>query len=330
MEQHGSHLLLDASRHPLSSRVSWNLRHRCSVTSGSRLIIALSGGADSTTLLSIIAALSTRSGGPTIVGAVHVHHHLRLEADAEMEVARSSALAVGVPFIERHVRVDSGNVLACARTARYEALEDASREFGATDVVTAHHADDQLESLLMQMCRGDLAESPGTAWRCAVSGHRPIIRPLLDIARADVRSAAFALGLNWVEDPSNRSVHRTRGRMRAELEPSIHALWPHAGSHAARFTHLAQSWSQLAGESLRRAIGVGPQWNRAAIASVHPDLLVWWLSQCAAPPCSSELLTSIVHAIRDDSTEPREWGGGTTSLWTLDARTLSYRIIPGS
>ncbi|MDA0802659.1 MAG: tRNA lysidine(34) synthetase TilS [Planctomycetota bacterium] len=318
-----SRVLLDAGRHPLAARVSWNLGHRCGLGSRDRFALALSGGADSTAALAILAALSHREGAPMLVAAIHVHHHLRPSADNDAAVAAEACRSMGVPFVRKDIEVPrDGNLMARAREARYLALSEAAAASGANVVVTAHHADDQVESLLMQVFRGDRPPYPGTAWARPMgtgSAGVALARPFLDVSRAELRECAFALGLEWAEDPSNLDPARRRARLRLDVMPPLHAIFGNGTAHAAAYAHLMQDWAAIAREHMQRMVGAGPVWDRRLLARISPELLTWWLGQTVESSVPEATLRAIVRALRDDSDAPRQWNG-----WALDGRTLSH------
>ncbi len=312
--------LLDAGRHPVAARLDWNLRHRCAVGPQAPVAVALSGGADSTAACALMAAIAARDGGPALAGAIHVHHHLRESADADAACAQQTAALLGIPFVQRDVTVDpAGNVMAHAREARYVALAEAARALGAVAVLTAHHGDDQVESMLMQALRGDRPLHPATSWRRPIGDGIVAIRPLLDVSRAELRECAFALALQWSEDPTNGDPGRQRARLRMEVLPALHAMFPHGSTHGASFVHLVQDWASLAREHMQRMVGAGPLWDRRLLAQTSPDLLAWWLGHCGGSTVPVSTMHAIVRAIRDDTESPRQWNG-----WRLDGRTLSY------
>ncbi len=312
--------LLDAGRHPVAARLAWNLRHRCAVGPRTKVVVALSGGADSTAACALMAALASRDDAPALVGALHVHHHLRESADADASCANRTATALGVPFVRCDVTVSpDGNVMALAREARYAALADAARSLGAVAVLTAHHADDQLETLLLQALRGDRPWHPATSWRRPIGGGVDAVRPLLDVSRSELRECAFALALEWSEDPTNGDPGRQRARLRLDVLPALQAMFPQGPAHGAAFVHLVQDWASLAREHMQRMVGAGPLWDRRLLARTSPDLLAWWLGHCAGSTVPASTMHSIVRAIRDDTESPRQWNG-----WRLDGRTLSY------
>jgi tRNA(Ile)-lysidine synthase len=164
---------------------------------------AVSGGADSLALL----VLAVEAGcQPT---AIHVDHGLRPGSAAEAEVVRAAAERFGAGFRAERVVVAPGpNLEARARAARYSALPRG--------VLTGHTADDQAETVLLNLLRG--------AGLDGLAGMAPGGHPLLVLRRAETRVLCADLGLEWVEDPSNVDPRHRRNRVRAELLPLLDAI----------------------------------------------------------------------------------------------------------
>ncbi len=162
---------------------------------------AVSGGADSSALLVLAVAAGCRAT------AVHVDHGLRPDSPTEAEVVRSLATRLGAEFRGETVHVGDGpNLEARAREARYAVLPP--------DVLTGHTADDQAETVLVNLLRG--AGSSGLA------GMRPgVRRPLLALRRADTEALCAAWELPVVSDPSNSDPRHQRNRIRHELVPLL-------------------------------------------------------------------------------------------------------------
>ncbi len=178
------------------------LLERCSFApSGEPLVCAVSGGADSLALLLLAVARHHD------VTAVHVDHGLRDRSDAEAEVVRSAAERFGASFRSVRVVVGEGpNLEARARAARYQALPGGA--------CTGHTADDQAETVLLQMVRG--AGLEGIAAMRADER-----RPILRLRRTETRALCAAAGLVPVEDPSNDDPRFRRNRVRHEVIPLL-------------------------------------------------------------------------------------------------------------
>ena len=204
--------------------------------------LALSGGRDSMVLLDLLARLaSTRGSGIKRVFAIHVHHGLSRNADAWLAHCETECARLGVPLIARHVKVKrrGRGLEAAAREARYAALADAAREAGVRIVMTAHHRDDRLETFLLQWMRGagldGLAAFPAAR---VFGGDLQLLRPLVDVARADVERYVELRALSYVDDDSNDDVALLRNAVRRDVLPRIDALRPGFRAAAARSVDL--------------------------------------------------------------------------------------------
>lgn len=220
---------------PLAQRVSGALRSICGVAPGDRLLLGVSGGADSMALLRVLDALARQRHWALDVHAAHVNHKLRAEADDDERYVRQVCGELGVPCHVHGLASGSltGNVEAAARRARYAALAAIARDIDADAVVTAHHADDQLETLLMRLLRGSsLRGLTGIAPRRTFHGVT-IVRPMLDADHAMAVDLLTRLGQPWREDRTNVDVSRLRARLRAEVTPVLRAIRPDAAGKAA-------------------------------------------------------------------------------------------------
>jgi tRNA(Ile)-lysidine synthase len=167
---------------------------------GTAVTCAVSGGADSLALL----VLATGAGCPAT--AVHVDHGLRPRSGEEAEVVRGAAARVGAAFRAVRAAVEPGpNLEARARAARYAVLPP--------DALTGHTADDQAETVLLNLLRG--------AGLDGLAGMDPRRRPLRRLRRRETRALCDTLGLTPVDDPSNRDPAYRRNRIRHELLPLL-------------------------------------------------------------------------------------------------------------
>ena len=181
-----------------------------------KALVALSGGPDSSALLLLCA--SARAGLVKTLFAATVDHGLRPTSSAEAGRAADLARRCGVPHRilsgDLPARVDrTANISARARALRYELLEEHAEEIGARWIVTAHHADDQLETVVMRLNRG--------AGVGGLSGirltHDKAVRPLLRWRRDELAAIVAATGLVAVNDPSNTDDRYDRARLRKAL-----------------------------------------------------------------------------------------------------------------
>jgi tRNA(Ile)-lysidine synthetase-like protein len=318
-------LLLRAGRHPFTRSLERTLAATCGVDARrpATIVLAVSGGADSTSLLIAFAALAARRFAlqPRVA---HVHHHLRGEADDDAAFVRGLADDLELPcdVINVHPRGRSGNISSAARSLRYAALERLAREHGASYIATAHHADDQFETILMRWCRGAGARAlAGMEPRRPMgdeAGSPVLIRPLLSTSKAECESFCRAMGVAWRDDPSNRSPDRARARLRAGVTPVLESMWPGAAARAAASAAELRDLADCVEELLADRFGPREttRWPRAALATLPPALLAAGLKRAAdAMPHAAAVprarLIEVAAAIRDDVVRPREfaWPG---------------------
>lgn len=205
-----------------------------------RTLIACSGGADSSALAIALAAASRD------LAIAHVLHDLRPagEAEADQSAARDLAGRLNLPFLSASVRVrvggKSGNAEGEARRARYRALGEMAVEARCPFVATAHHADDQLETILMQLIRGRRGLTGAAECRpLRVQASRlSIIRPMLAIGRVDAEAICSAAAWEWREDATNADATRLRAALRACVLPRLREIAPGIAAKAVRAARL--------------------------------------------------------------------------------------------
>ncbi|MDG1049912.1 MAG: tRNA lysidine(34) synthetase TilS [Planctomycetota bacterium] len=215
---------------PWASRWS-RLAHGLGLAPQTPVAVALSGGADSVYLLHILARAESR---PKVL-AVHVDHRLRGdESHDDAAFCARLCAKLGIPFARRVAEVDprGGDVEARAREGRYKALASEASAAGISVLLTGHHEDDAVETLLMRWMRGsDLGGLAGLrreavlgkghgASKDAPTGMR-VLRPLMGMRREEVRSALRREQLEWREDSSNGGSQFSRNRVRNEVLPQI-------------------------------------------------------------------------------------------------------------
>ena len=203
----------------LLEAVRATIRRHAMLAGGETVLVAVSGGADSVALLHVLTQLTELS---LRLHVLHVDHGLRPDASHDAEFVRGLAARLRVPMEVTSVTVSRGGSLeAAARGARYAALEAEAERLGAQRIALGHQADDQAETVLMRMLGG--AGVRGLAGIPAVRGR--IIRPLLEVRRAELVPTLRAADLPWVEDPSNRDPKFLRNRIRHDVLPLLGASY---------------------------------------------------------------------------------------------------------
>lgn len=203
--------------------------------------MAFSGGLDSCVLLS--ALLHAQKQLNFELCALHVHHGLSPNADAWADFCTETCKAANAPLQVKRVKVDKKaglGIEAAARQTRYQALLESEANF----IVLAHHQDDQAETFLLQLLRG--AGVKGLSAMAAFDAKRRLLRPLLDVARAEIEAYASDAKLKWVEDESNQDIQYDRNFIRHELSPVLAQRFPSFQTALARSaSHMAEASSLL-------------------------------------------------------------------------------------
>lgn len=204
-----------------------------------KLGLAVSGGPDSLALL-----LLAHAALPGQIAVASIDHGLRLEAAGEVALVERVARERGIPFTPLKVTLAPGNTQARAREARYAALAAWAQVERLGAVATAHHADDQAETLLMRLNRGSgLAGLAGVRAATRITGTEvTLLRPLLGWRKAELAQVVASAGITAADDPSNTDPTFDRARLRAAL---AEAAWLDPVQIAASAAHLAESWQAL-------------------------------------------------------------------------------------
>ena len=248
---------------------------------GTRVLVALSGGPDSVALLHVLQTLERR-GHFAVAGVAHFNHQLRgAEADADELFCRELAASLGLPIVVgrgdvRRLAEDSGRSIEdAARGARYAFLTGASASLDAGAIAVGHTLEDQAETFLLRLIRG--------AGPAGLAGVRPragtVIRPLLEVPRADLRAYAGEHGLRFREDSSNADLAIPRNRVRLELLPHLQQFSAAIAATLAREAALARTdeeFLQAAAIEWTRLIVLqednGVALAAPALADLHPAL----------------------------------------------------------
>ncbi|MBK7903683.1 MAG: tRNA lysidine(34) synthetase TilS [Proteobacteria bacterium] len=267
------------------------------------LCLALSGGLDSTVLLVALAQLANAGSLAARLRAVHVDHSLHADSAQWARACRELADSHGVACDEVRVavRLDAGqSPEAAAREARYAAL--AIRLEPGEVLLTAHHADDQLETILLQWLRGGGLRS--------IAGMAPLgrfgaaawhARPLLEFTRDELATWAGTQGLRWLEDPSNLDRRFDRNYLRLEVLPALRQRWPAVAATAGRVAHYArdalEAEAACVADDLPRVLAGTAIELEALLSLPEPRqraVLRAWLAGLGLPPASARNLAALL------------------------------------
>jgi tRNA(Ile)-lysidine synthase len=287
-----------------------------------RITVAFSGGLDSTVLLAALCRLAL----PAPVRAAHVDHGLHeRSADWSAHCAQVAA-ALGAGFVEARVTVerDSGAGLeSAAREARYGALR--ALLMPGEWLLTAHHADDQLETLLLRMLRGTGVRGLRGIIAFGPCGAGWLGRPLLKFTRAELNAEASTRQLTWLEDPSNAEPRHDRNYLRLHVLPALRARWPAAAQHAERLAEQASDAERLlearASDDARPLV---EHWHvpRAVLAALEParqrNLLRYLLRALGLEVPSARKIEELRAALLESHAESHahvSWPGGEGRIY---------------
>jgi tRNA(Ile)-lysidine synthase len=285
---------------------------------GLKLCVAFSGGMDSCALLVALAAIRRREQFG--LRAVHVNHQLQPQAAQWARAARavSRQLQVSCRVLTVTVASDTGESLeAAAREARYGALGD---ELAPDELLlTAHHEEDQLETVLLALMRGSGVRGLSAMAAMVSIGRLRLLRPLLPVARAQLQSFLMRRRIAWSEDPSNADQRFDRNYLRHAVVPLLRARWPAAAASASRSAaHLMEAGlllEQVAADALSpardgAALRVSAL-RRLPLPARHNALRHWIAAQRLPLPDQNRLreMAGPLLSARQDATPCVRWRG---------------------
>lgn len=288
---------------------------------------------DSVALLAALAEMPA----PLPLRAVHVNHHLHPNAAVWARHCRRLCRGLGVPLSLRHALIESrqGQSLeALAREARYRLLGEALRP--GELLLTAHHLDDQLETVLLQMLRGAGIAGLAAMPAIAAFGRGWLGRPLLQLPRSTLESWAVSSGLEWVDDDTNSDERFDRNYLRRRVVPLLRARWPGVARTVSRSAaHLGEALGILAEvaerdlATLRRGDTLDGRLLAALPAARQRLALRAWLaSRGAAPPDAAtiERIRQLTDSVRHDAAPVLRWPGGELRRY----RGCLHTMAPGA
>jgi len=270
------------------------------------LLLALSGGLDSIVLLQLLA--EARTAIPFDLHAMHVHHGISANADSWAAFCAAQCQQLDVPLQTVHVNVarnpdyknSEQGIEAEARELRYSALFNfTSGERLADFVITAHHQDDQAETLLLQLFRG--AGVKGLSCMAAVDAARRLLRPLLSVSRQSLLEYALQHHIEWCDDESNDNTQYDRNFVRHEVMPvlesrfkSVKAVLARTASHMAEANELLEVLAATDAEKILADNSLCLQELGLLSNARAKNVLRWWFAQNGLAMPTAEHLNEIV------------------------------------
>lgn len=216
------------------------------------LLIGVSGGVDSTVLLHILLPLAGHYDWELVV--MHLNHGLRKSADKDEKFVKDLANSLGLKFISKTTDVKKVSqakkltIEEAGRMVRYEFFKNIAKKYPSSVIVTAHTADDQVETIIMNWLRGTLVRG--------LSGMREldknIWRPLLDVSKKDLIKFAGQYGIRYREDKSNKKFNYTRNKIRHQLLPVLLKFNPNLNKTLLRNAKLFSNLESFLDETLEQ------------------------------------------------------------------------------
>ncbi len=323
---------------------------------GETTLVACSGGADSCALVLALATATDR------LVIAHVVHDLRPREDAlaDRDVARDLAERLGLPFVESEVSVrgKGANAESAAREARYDALAALARDRGVRFIATAHHADDQVETVLMSLLRGTggagIRGMPARRHVGRAGGGLYLIRPMLAEGSGGVEGGAAIThetcrrlcreaGIVWNEDVTNQDTSRLRAAIRHRVAPILKEIRPDVATRISAAAHQANDIAVLLKREARAVLRVAQpdeagahSWPRSELCAFSPAVLGELIrlerqrlrGRDGADRLSASAIRSVIRAIRDRSTDPRTFAAGGVRIRVSTQRVSIDAVSP--
>ena len=276
-------------------------------------LVAVSGGVDSMVLLELLAATRHRHTLAPVIA--HVDHGIHPQSGGPAALVARRAAALGLPFVSTALALGPGASETAARRARHAWLRAEQASLGARWLLTAHHADDQRETVLMRALSGS---GPAGLAGMARRGSR-IARPLLGFTRESILAYARALGLEWWEDAANADPRHLRSWLRTTLLPGLRIRLPDLDRHLDQAAGHASAARRAWGQALRR-------WPGLEYGSERGEPSLHWPTLQALP---GTLAVSLTQAMLLERGAPAGRAGVTRALRSLRAAQSGQRADLG-
>ena len=280
-----------------------------------RIVLGFSGGLDSTVLLHLLRDYVAQA--PVLLQACHIDHGL--QADSARWVAHCARTAAGFGVDFRSERLDGAPAVGAsiedwARQQRYAVL--LAQLDNRSALVTAHHRDDQAETVLLHALRGSGPHGLAGIRARGRYGEKRLLRPLLDEQRADLLAYGRAHDLQWVDDPSNTELRFARNRLRAAIMPALEREFPGARAALARVATLqaevVEVLDALADQFVQDGQVLDLAHLRGCAQPLRPFIVKRWLARAGGPVPGRAQLERMLHEMLDaraDAMPLVEWRG---------------------
>ncbi|MHC4251261.1 MAG: tRNA lysidine(34) synthetase TilS [Planctomycetota bacterium] len=317
------------------------------------VVVAVSGGPDSMTLIECLwRVLEEREAGSAAARLVvaHLHHGLRAGADADAEFVRGQAEERGCRFVLGRedvgaiARAEGLSTEAAARKARYAFLMRCATDAGAPVIALGHNADDQAETVLLRLLRGAGVRGVGGMRPVRSAGPEVpgvrIVRPLLEVARAEIEAFVSEEGIPYRTDETNADRRFTRNRVRLDIVPALReGIQPRLAEVVGRFARLAREASDHLDAEAARALGdmgdageAAPgerfAFPREAWEALAPALLGPALRLAFESVSGRALTNAHVEAVRAVAASPEGGEAGLPGGWRAVASAGGIALVP--
>ena len=220
--------------------------------------IALSGGVDSMVLLDL---LSKAKGSNDEVRAIHINHNLHESSEEWVDFVKETCEKYKLPLIIESInpKQEGFGLEADARDQRYKKFKEIILDNEC--LLTAHHLDDQTETILYRIFRGTGLDGLRSIRKKAKFGKGLLCRPLINVPREAIEQYAKLNNIKWIEDPTNKNVDFDRNYLRKDIIPSIKKRWPKAQTTIPRLSSLAENNQKLLHELAKEDVGEIKKFN---------------------------------------------------------------------